>query len=421
MANELGPPGEGENGQLAQPAGRDNATPNQREGYDAPYWTLLQTILWSVTGEYKAVIDAGDYGETCDRAAAAAVMKKWTNEWELSREEIKHAADELRRACLYGRVTGYDDDDRPIDVLAWRHLEIVLDAENVPFVRRRGEQPVTHAAYRDVVFPRDHALRSSIPLDWEDCDTAMGHIYNSHLWRDVVERARRAIFQELWIEKLDLTQTDNYLLRRYGAGAIDFSKSLMPGWFAWSEVLDPPFSPNSKSGLALAKARDQYQELAFQYAETVMWLNLNDINLNGVWQKPGELTRWYERTLGVLTEKLRLEFGGLQPARSESARVESLAPAKILNPVTAEDKKGNALNIAGAFVDKDGVAPNLKTHTTLVMRMLTRGPVEYRMPRPHVEALLDPEFKAARRRQGNPHLKTILSQPCAVEASAARR
>lgn len=109
------------------------------EGIRRPYWTLLQTLLWSVTGDYTAVNDAGDYGESCSRAVAAAVIKKWIEEWELSREEVQHAADELWKACLYGKVTGYDDDDRPIDVLTWRHRALCLPPRRTtdPLVRMK--------------------------------------------------------------------------------------------------------------------------------------------------------------------------------------------------------------------------------------------------------------------------------------------
>jgi hypothetical protein len=379
VTSESNPPHEGVEHQPAQLAEQDAAALKKWDGFYAPYWTLLQTILWSVTGDYTAVNDASDYGESYGRAAAAALIKKWIKKWELSRQEVQHAADELWRACLHGRVTAYDDDDRPIDAITWRHLEIVLDEETVPFLRRRGEQ----STIGDVVFSRDDVLPTFGPCK-EEYDIASGHMYNSHEWRDVVERVRRAIFQELWIENLSLTPTEKYLLKRYGAGALDFSKSLIPGWFSWSEAQDPPFSANSELGLALAKARDQYQQLASQYEEALQWLNVNDITLKSVdgWQ-PGELSHWCERTLGVLTEKLNLEFG-------DSTKIEPPAMAKRSAPAkkSNEDKRANTLEIARTFLDRQGVAPNLKTHTSSVMRMLKDGPTEYQMRRKDVEDLL---------------------------------
>jgi hypothetical protein len=390
MTTESDPPPEGAEGRSPQIADLEAAAAEKWNGFDAPYWTLPQTILWSVTGDYTAVNDASDYGESYSRAAAAAVMKKWINEWELSRDEVQYAADELWRACLHGKVTAYGDNDRPIDVITWRHLEIVLDEENVPFVRRREEQ----LTIGDVVFSRDDVLPVFGPCK-EEYDIASGHMHNSHEWRDVVERVRRAIFQELWIEKLSLTPTENYLLKRYGAGALDFSKSLIPGWFSWSEAQDPPFSPNSELGLALAKARDQYQQLATQYLEALQWLNVNDITLKGVdgWQ-PGELRHWHERTLGALTEKLNLEFG-------DRTKIEPPGPPKgsELAKKSGEDKKPDILEIAKTFV-KDGMAPSVRDHTTLVMSVLKKEYPGNHPKRKQVEELLTIEFKNQRRSRG---------------------
>src|SRR5258708_7103237 len=116
MTAESDPPHGGVENQPEQIAEQDAPAPKKWNGFDAPYWTLPQTILWSVTGSSTAVNDASDYGESYSRAAAAAVMKKWIEEWELSREEVQYAADELWRACLHGKVTAYGDNDRPIDV-----------------------------------------------------------------------------------------------------------------------------------------------------------------------------------------------------------------------------------------------------------------------------------------------------------------
>ncbi len=147
--------------------------------------------------------------------------------------------------------------------------------------------------------------------------------------------------------------------------------------------------------MALAKARDQYQQLACQYEEALQWLNVNDITLKSVdGRQPGELSHWYERTLGALTEKLNLEFG-------DRTKIEPPVPPKRseLAKKSNEDKAPNILEIAKTFV-KDGIAPNVREHTTLVMTVLKKECPGNHPKRDAVEELLTVEFKNQRRSRG---------------------
>src|SRR5262249_38725836 len=91
---------------------------------------------------------------------------------------------------------------------------------------------------------------------------------------------------------------------------------------------------------------------------------------------------------------------------ANTAPTEPPSTTKRSEPVeiSVEAKRANVIKIAHMFVFK-GMAPNLKDHTTSVMRELGAGPVEYRMLRKDVEAELKIEFAAVRRKQGNPHSK----------------
>jgi hypothetical protein len=88
-----------------------------------------------------------------------------------------------------------------------------------------------------------------------------------------------------------------------------------------------------------------------------------------------------------------------QPGASSRKQAIGGSVAKRSNP-TANEKRANALKIAGTFVGNDGKAPNVRDHTSLVMRKLTAGPVEYRMKRNDVEALIETEFADLRRPVG---------------------
>jgi hypothetical protein len=141
--------------------------PQEWNGYLDELWTLGQTILWIVTGDPwvvdQASNDSGRLRENWGQIKAAILI----DTLNLPREHVRDKADELRRRCLNGRMTAIDGQNHPIPKIEWRHLKIVLDNGNNPFIqyiRQSTLEPATIVpACDDVVFERIEVLREFPP------------------------------------------------------------------------------------------------------------------------------------------------------------------------------------------------------------------------------------------------------------------
>jgi hypothetical protein len=93
------------------------AAGNEWDGFHDQYWTTGQTVLWAVTGDRWAVDqasnDSGRLGEIWGQDKAKVMF----NAFNLTRERIRQAADELWRRCLSGYVKAIDDQGRPIPAM----------------------------------------------------------------------------------------------------------------------------------------------------------------------------------------------------------------------------------------------------------------------------------------------------------------
>jgi hypothetical protein len=72
--------------------------------------------------------------------------------------------------------------------------------------------------------------------------------------RDVIERTRRSLFGENWIEQL--SHDDQHLIDEYGAGCRVYSLTA-PGRFTWSKARESDFPSDSAPGLALIRTRNR--------------------------------------------------------------------------------------------------------------------------------------------------------------------
>jgi hypothetical protein len=141
--------------------------PQEWDGYLDELWTLGQTLLWIVTGDPWVVDqgsnDSGRLRENWGQIKAAILI----DTLNLPREHVRDMADELRRRCLSGRMTAIDGQSRRIPKIEWRHLKIVLDNGNNPFVQRIRQSTLEPAtivpACDDVVFERVEVLREFPP------------------------------------------------------------------------------------------------------------------------------------------------------------------------------------------------------------------------------------------------------------------
>jgi hypothetical protein len=102
---------------------------------------------------------------------------------------------------------------------------------------------------------------------------------------------------------------------------------------------------------------------------------------------------------------VRVEAAQSPEMADDCANVEPRAPAEKSERAkkSREDKETDALEIAKMFV-VDGVAPNVKDHTTKTMGVLktTYPGLEDRLGREAVESLLEITFVGQRRSRGNP-------------------
>lgn len=110
--------------------------------------------------------------------------------------------------------------------------------------------------------------------------------------------------------------------------------------------------------------------------------------------KPGNRVK---RTIPVLDHK---RFTTDRPSPADTGSRELVTRQE---PATKsiEDKKTDALAIAKMFV-RNGVAPNVKTHATLVMGRLKTTYPQNHLLRKNLEVLLDTTFKGQRRSAGRP-------------------
>jgi hypothetical protein len=92
--------------------------------------------------------------------------------------------------------------------------------------------------------------------------------------RDVIERARRSVCGEYWIESL--SRDDQHLIDEYGAGCRVYSLTA-PGRFTWSKACKTDFLSTSERGLALMRARNRYKALQSQYRAALYWLQFKGL------------------------------------------------------------------------------------------------------------------------------------------------
>jgi hypothetical protein len=118
--------------------------------------------------------------------------------------------------------------------------------------------------------------------------------------RDVIERVRRSVCGEYWVESL--SRDDQHLIDEYGAGCRVYSLTV-PGRFTWSKACETDFSSSSERGLALIKARNKYKALQSQYRAALYWLQFK-----GLLRRQGEtLSSWQERIRHELEPAMQRE------------------------------------------------------------------------------------------------------------------
>jgi hypothetical protein len=117
---------------------------------------------------------------------------------------------------------------------------------------------------------------------------------------DVIERARRSVCDEYWIESL--SRDDQHLIDEYGAGCRVYSLTA-PGRFTWSKACETDLPSTSERGLALMRARNRYKALQSQYRAALYWLQFK-----GLLRRRGETqSSWQQRIRHELESAMHRE------------------------------------------------------------------------------------------------------------------
>jgi hypothetical protein len=373
-------------------------------GFQDEFWSLGQIILWIVTRDPddvdRASDDAGRVGARIGYGGFAAAVRLAELLRE-QREQVEDAANDLRRRCLRGELNP-SSGQHPIPAIAWTELKIGFEADGVPFVQRI-EQRSRDPAYNNIRFLRAEALGVFKPAKTPEEFNLLRQMRTRRASEFNRKQNCIALGKRRWLR---LTEIARECARKpESLGEIDDTKrklaldelrySILTGEFvdhqSRSRVLN--MHPSPVANFRFEPPGASRPELFEPIAEH-LWITYQDC------------VDWFSRREVPLPLRLRREASSASPPEAARADIEPRAPAKRSEPVkkSDEERKANALKIAWTFVGK-GVAPNLKTHTTLVMGALRALPVEYRMLRKDVEGLLKTEFTAARRAQGNPRSK----------------
>jgi hypothetical protein len=312
------------------------------------------------------------------------------------REQVEDAAHDLRQQCLRGKLKALSGQDA-IPETAWIDLAIGFEADGVPFLRRLS-QLARDPAYDNIRFSRAKALDVFKPNETpEELD----------LRRQL--RARRtnefnrkqicvALGRRRWLRLIEIAS--EYGRKPESLGEIDDARrtraldelrhSIMTGEFVdkrgRSRVLNMHPSPVATFRFdRLGATRHRVLERMAEY----LWITHQDC------------VDWFNRKRVNLPLRLRREPSST--ARPEAARadIEPAVPPKgsELAKKSDEDKEPNILEIAKTFV-KDGIAPNAREHTTLVMSVLKKEWPGNHPKREQVSGLLAIEFKNQRRSRG---------------------
>jgi hypothetical protein len=214
-------------------------------------------------------------------------------------------------------------------------------------------------------------------------------------WSEAFTRVGRAKYGSEWIGRL--TEREQYLIDEYCVVTVSEARSsILPGhasyladgksvWFKRS-----PLGATLQDEVGCADDRRRWKVVQDEYV--MKWLADNGFSYPRV-------------NLSDLESKLITQFSVSGTGGTENRTRTGTAKSKPAKK-SDKDKENEALEIAKTFV-VDGVAPNLKTHTTSVMGVLKALSPEDRMLRKDAEALLKTAFAAARRAQGNPRSKRL--------------
>jgi hypothetical protein len=368
-------------------------------GFEDEFWSLGQMILWIITRDPDEVDRASDdSGRVGPRSgyggfAAAVRLEELLRE---QREQVEDAANDLRRRCLRGELKALSGQDT-IPGNAWIDLTIGFEADAVPFVRRLSQR-TRDPAYDNIRFSRAEALDVFKPTETPE---------ELNVRRQL--RARRtnefnrkqicvALGKRRWLRLTEIAC--EYARKPESLGEIDDARrklaldelrySILAGEFVdkrgQSRVLN--MHPSPVATFRFDPPGATHPEFFEPIAE-YLWITYQDC------------VDWFNRHGVSLPLRLRRE--PRSKARPETARADIEPPVlpkrSELAKKSNEDKEPNILEIAKTFV-KNGIAPNVRQHTTLVMSVLKKKYPGNHPKRSQVEELLTIEFKNLRRSRG---------------------
>jgi hypothetical protein len=368
--------------------------PGEWNGFQDEFWSLGQMILWIVTGDPDEVDQASDdSGRVGPRSgyggfAAAVRLEELLRE---QREQLEDAANDLRRRCLRGELRALSGQD-PIPATTWIDLTIGFE-DGVPFVRRLSQR-TRDPVYDNIRFSRAEALDVFKPTETPEELNLRRQLRARQTNEFNRKQIGVALGKRRWFRLTEIA--GEYARKPESLGEIDDARrklaldelrySILTGEFVdkrgRSRVLNMHPSPVATFRFDPPGAThpDFFEPIAeylwITYQDCVDWFNRHGVSL-----------------------PLRLRREPPSTGRPEAAHADIRPKRSELAKKSGEDKEPDILEIAKTFV-KDGVAPNVREHTTLVMSVLKREFPSNHPKREQVSELLTIEFKNHRRSRG---------------------
>jgi hypothetical protein len=363
-------------------------------GFEDEFWSLGQMILWIVTRDPDEVDqdsdDSGRVGPRCGYGGfvAAVRLEELLRE---QREQVEDAANDLRRRCLRGELRASSGQD-PIPATTWIDLTIGFE-DGVPFLWRLSQR-TRDPVYDNIRFSRAEALDVFGPTEKPD-ELDLRRQLRARQTNDFNRKQICvALGKRRWLRLTEIAC--EYARKPESLGEIDDARrelaldelrySILTGEFVdkrgRSRVLNMHPSPVAtfRFDPPGATHHDFFEPIAeylwITYQDCVDWFNRHGVSL-----------------------PLRLRREPPSTGRPEAAHADIRPKRSELAKKSGEDKEPDILEIAKTFV-KDGIAPSVRDHTTLVMSVLKKEYPGNHPKRKQVEELLTIEFKNQRRSRG---------------------
>jgi hypothetical protein len=357
-------------------------------------WSLAQMMIWIITRDPQQVEDARAYGP--DGAWAALVIE------QRPQNQVENAASELHQCCREGTIQTFDGRS-PIKSEVWEDLQVGF-SEGAPFVRWRAR---LSEPFPDIRFSPTDALRNFLPDDKPD-EAQEPAISAASLALPRQRRARiadwfnrrqerTALEKRVWFR---LTEIADEFARKKGSFTVDDKERDLSLEALRRSIVAREFSDEHNQSRVLNMHPLGLADVYFDPSSASAPELFNAI-VRHLWIRHRDCVDWFKRQGLELPYRLRREPLSTSRPEDACASIEPPVPPKgsELAVKSDEGEEPNIPKIAMTFV-RDGIAPNVREHTTLVMSVLKKEWPGNHPKREQVSGLLTIEFKNQRRSRG---------------------